>query len=295
VLLTGNRRGAYNMAVDAALLKAVEEGKSPPVLRLYGWDPYCISLGYFQKPSQELNAKALEERGWDVVLRPTGGRAVLHAEELTYSVVARRDEAPWCATLALSHERISRAWAFALEGFDLNVSDGRNAGSSSGSQTVAGSSLKASGPGLPCFASTSRSELAFGKRKVVGSAQRRTREAFLQHGSIPLTPLHERLVEVLNLTEPGRADYLEALRGHATSLSEIAGLPSIVSSGTGASAGIQAWSRQLTEKLLEALEVQGLPGELTQEEVETAQALEKTHKRRQQAFFRVNIKATKAP
>ncbi len=270
MLLSGKQRGAFNMAVDAALLKEVEEGKSPPVLRLYGWEPYCVSLGYFQNPSRELDADALRGRGWDFVLRPTGGRAVLHAEELTYSVVARRDEAPWCATLALSHERISRAWAAALQGFDLQVSDGK------GPVGAIRESPQDSPPGLPCFASTSRSELAFGERKVVGSAQRRTREAFLQHGSIPLTPEHERLVEVLRLTESGREKYRSALRQHAVSLGEIAGMPSD---------GLQAWSARLAEGLLQALEVQGENDGLRKEELETALALEKKHQERQRVFL----------
>jgi lipoate-protein ligase A len=279
VLFTGKRNGAYNMAVDAALLKSVEEGKSPPVLRLYAWEPYCVSLGYFQKPSLELDVDALRDRGWNFVLRPTGGRAVLHAEELTYSVMARRDEAPWCATLALSHERISKAWASALVGFHLNVSEGR------APQILLPESFRHSEVNLPCFASTSRAELAFGERKVVGSAQRRTREAFLQHGSIPLTREHERLVEVLLLGPVQRQSYLEALRHHAISLGEIALLPPDATEEN----GLRAWSFGLAKALLKSLGVSAqTPGEsdeLTPEEIETAQALEKTHLARQEAFF----------
>src|SRR5215217_2995118 len=121
LLFTGRRSGAWNMAVDAAVLAAVEEGRSPPTLRLYGWEPWCVTLGSHQDPARELDPKALRERGWDFAVRPTGGRAVLHAGELTYSILARRDEASWCATLAESYDRIGAAWAVALQGFGLDM------------------------------------------------------------------------------------------------------------------------------------------------------------------------------
>lgn len=235
------------MAVDAAVLKAVEVGESPPTLRLYGWEPYCVSLGYFQKPQDELDPMAMRTRGWDFVLRATGGRAVLHAEELTYSLIARRDEAPWCATLALSYDRIAQALASVLGDFGLQLAAGVSVG------TRHAVSLQAAH--LPCFASTSRSELTFSERKVVGSAQRRMREAFLQHGSIPLTPDHERLVEVLRLDEAGKESYLQVLRAHAVSLGEIAKTPPEVERGV--------WERKVAFSMLTALGVDGVEGSLT--------------------------------
>ena len=269
ILFTGKNRGAYNMAIDAAVLKAVEERRSPPTLRFYGWEPYCVSLGYFQKPTEEFDAAALQERGWDFVLRATGGRAVLHAEEITYSLIARRDEAPWCATLGLSFDRIAQALAQALDGFGLAIFR-------PGVGAIHELPLRR-GPGLPCFASTSRAELAFGERKVVGSAQRRTREAFLQHGSIPMTPKHERLVEVLQLSEGQRAAYLEALQNHAISLSEIQSLPS---------GGLEEQFPKLAKVMLQVLKESGEVGFLTQQETDEANELEKTHLRRQAAFFK---------
>src|SRR5450631_3153775 len=110
-------------------------------------------------------------------------------------------------------------------------------------------------PAAPCFASTSRSELAFGLRKVVGSAQRRTREAFLQHGSIPLTPEHERLVEVLRLSEAKRRKYQEILRHHSISLTEIGVLPR--------EENLEKWSFGLVETLFNALGVPSENGSLT--------------------------------
>jgi lipoate-protein ligase A len=264
ILFTGKNTGAVNMAVDAAVLGAVESGQSPPTLRLYRWDPYCVTLGHFQDPRVELDAARLSERGWDFALRPTGGRAVLHAEEITYSVAARRDAASWCGTLAASHRRIAQAWSRALSGFGLRVSDGQDMEKPRRGEV-----------NLPCFASTSRAELAHAGRKVVGSAQRRNREGFLQHGSIPLSPAHEGLVEVLRLSPLEREAHLQALRRHAVSLGEIAALPREE----------DQWERALARAFCEALEVPGAPGELSAAESAMARELEASHRARQRKFF----------
>ena len=93
LLLSGDGRGAYNMALDEALLEscvaAVAEGNSPaPVIRFYGWRPGCLSLGYTQDARRVLDFEGLAAAGYDWLRRPTGGRAVLHTTEVTYSVVA---------------------------------------------------------------------------------------------------------------------------------------------------------------------------------------------------------------
>lgn len=268
LLFSGRRSGAWNMAVDAAILRGVEAGDSPPTLRLYGWAPWCVTLGHFQDPAQELDPAALRARGWDVVLRPTGGRAVLHAEEITYSILARRDEAPWCATLGESYDHIGQAWAKALEGFDLDL--------------VKGQTLEKPERGVvtpPCFASSARSELAFEGRKVVGSAQRRTRAAFVQHGSIPVTADHERLVEVLRLDAARKEAYLRVLRKHAVSLGEITAVPG--------DARRAEWEGRLAKSLLEALGVRGAAGELTAEEEACVAIREAEHAKRQREFYEV--------
>ena len=271
ILFSGRRSGAWNMAVDAAVLRGVEAGESPPTLRLYSWEPWCVTLGHFQDPAQELDPIALRERGWDVVLRPTGGRAVLHADELTYSILARRDEAPWCATLAASYDHIGRAWAKALHEFDLQMVKGQPEATMRSTEEVA----------PPCFASSARSELAFGERKVVGSAQRRTRGAFVQHGSIPLSADHERLVEVLRLEPARREGYLRVLRRHAVSLGEISTLAEVFSNPSARA----AWESRLAETLLEALGVTGVVGTLTPDEEIFVRQREAEHQARQKNFL----------
>ena len=201
--------GARNMAIDEAILTAVEAGQSPPTLRIYGWSPACISLGHSQDPARELDLEAVAARGYDIVKRATGGRAVLHIDELTYSVIARADSAPWCATQVLSYRTISQAVAQALSETGFGVTLDR------GYPVEKPRALRAM---TPCFSSTARSEVVIGDRKVVGSAQRRTREAFLQHGSILVSHRHRDIVACLKLAADKRADYLEILDRNAVSL-----------------------------------------------------------------------------
>lgn len=202
------------MAVDRAILAEVEAGNSPPTLRLYGWNPPCISLGHSQKAEDELDADAVAAAGFDVVTRPTGGRAVLHIDELTYSVIAPFDAAPWCATQAQSYRVISQALAQVLAQEGVGVSLDR------GYPVEKPQHLRAM---TPCFSSTARSEVVWGERKVIGSAQRRFRSAFLQHGSILVSEGHRRIVECLRLDGERRKQYLEILDRNAVSLERILG------------------------------------------------------------------------
>ncbi len=208
------RTGAWNMAVDEAILSEVEAGRSLPTLRVYGWTPACISLGHSQRAARELDLKRVREHGYDIVVRATGGRAVLHIGELTYSIIASPDSEAWCATQAISYRTISQAVAQALAEAGFSVSLDR------GYPVEKPQELRAM---TPCFSSTARSEVVWGDRKVVGSAQRRMRGAFLQHGSILVSKAHRNMVECLNLEEEKRAQYLEILDQNAVSLEEVLG------------------------------------------------------------------------
>lgn len=210
------RSGAWNMAVDEALLAGVESGESLPTLRVYGWSPACISLGHSQRAAKELDFARVRESGYDVVVRATGGRAVLHIGELTYSIIASPESEAWCATQALSYRTISQAVAQALaeEGFGVSLDRGY--------PVEKPLDLRAM---TPCFSSTARSEVVWGDRKVVGSAQRRLRGAFLQHGSILVSRDHRKMVDCLNLDPDKRGRYLEILDRNAVSLEEALGRP----------------------------------------------------------------------
>jgi|GEM_PF-311931 len=216
ILETGSRPGAMNMAVDEAVLAEVEAGRSRPTIRVYGWSPACVSLGHSQIAGHELDLDRIRELGYDVVRRCTGGRAVLHIDELTYSVIARPDSEAWCASQALSYKTISQAVARALaqDGFGVTLDRGY--------PVEKPQALRAM---TPCFSSTARSEVVWGDRKLVGSAQRRLRNAFIQHGSILVSKAHRAIVDCLNLEAGKRASYLEILDRNAVSLEEALGRP----------------------------------------------------------------------
>jgi len=103
------------MAADEAILEGVDRGSSPPTLRVYAWEPPTVSIGHSQKASVELDLEACRRRGFGVVRRPTGGRAVLHAGELTYSVVGRSGEPPLGGTIAESYKAIADGLLLGLE------------------------------------------------------------------------------------------------------------------------------------------------------------------------------------
>lgn len=175
ILNTGLGEPAWNMAVDEAILLGVLAGTSRPTVRFYDWAPPTVSLGYHQEADKEVDPALVRAQGWALVRRPTGGRAVLHRNEVTYAVIA-----PTTGRLAggvnESYAAISEALAAGLQ--KLGVAAELQRGSlSAASQRE---------PANPCFASTSRYELSVHGRKISGSAQVRREGALLQHGSILL-------------------------------------------------------------------------------------------------------------
>lgn len=168
--------GAVNMARDMALLEAVAEGHSPPVLRLYGWQPACLSLGR----NQTLDAADLDfcrKRGLHVVRRPTGGRAVLHHLELTYAVVAVLGRGPVPRALQQAYRKICAPLVAACRSLGIDAA-------------LTGGEVNLALPGprttIPCFKAPAAGEVVVGDRKLVGSAMRANRRTILQHGSILL-------------------------------------------------------------------------------------------------------------
>ena len=110
------------MAIDEAILWAVAEGKSPPTLRFYGWEPPCLSIGYSQSMEGEVDVDKCREVGVDFVRRPTGGRAILHADELTYSVVASQSEPRVAGGVIESYRRLSAGLVAGLRGLGVEAS-----------------------------------------------------------------------------------------------------------------------------------------------------------------------------
>jgi lipoyl(octanoyl) transferase len=177
LLITPPARGAWNMAVDEAVQAGCGQGASPPTLRLYAWDPPCLSLGYTQ-PFSDVDSQALARAGWDLVRRPTGGRAILHTDELTYSVCAHQDEPRLAGSVLESYRRLAQALLAALHGLDIPAQ---------ALPEPAGAVHPTSGHAEPvCFEAPSNYEITVNGKKLIGSAQSRRMGAVLQHGSLPL-------------------------------------------------------------------------------------------------------------
>jgi lipoate-protein ligase A len=245
LLKTPPAHGAWNMAVDEAILEAVGCSESLPTLRLYGWDPACLSLGYAQ-PIADVDLPRLRAHGWEVVRRPTGGRAVLHTDELTYSVIAPRNEPRIAGSLLESYHRLALALVEALNLLSIQVEvNEKNAGQHDPSTNPV------------CFEVPSTYEITAGGRKLVGSAQARRKEGILQHGSIPLTGDLTRILQVLAFPdERSRTLATERLLRRATTVETA--LNRKVSWDEAAAATINAFERVFT------LELQ--PGNLTSKE-----------------------------
>ena len=120
LLITPPARGPWNMAVDEAVLENIGRGNSLPSLRLYAWDPACLSLGHAQ-PFADVDTARLSGRGWEVVRRATGGRAILHTDELTYSVTGSAEEPLLAGGVLESYNRIAQALLLAVKTLELHV------------------------------------------------------------------------------------------------------------------------------------------------------------------------------
>ncbi len=110
LLETGAADGATNMAIDEAILTAHARGLVPPTLRFYGWNPPCLSVGVFQSVEREIDLAECQRRGIDVVRRATGGRAVLHAAEVTYSLVTSSGRAFAAGNVRQSYQISAWPW-----------------------------------------------------------------------------------------------------------------------------------------------------------------------------------------
>jgi lipoate-protein ligase A len=249
---TGVSDGATNMAVDEALMQSVAENRSPPTLRFYGWDPPCVSVGYSQSVRKEVDLERCRERGYSWVRRPTGGRAILHIDELTYSVVAPQGEARVAGDIISSYRRLSLGLVEGLRTLHGGVVQAGRM------ETINGLEKSAA-----CFDVPSHFEVTAYERKLVGSAQVRRNGVVLQHGAIPLEGDVSRLVEVLALPEPDRVALRDKLLDRAIALDEVVGrvVP------------FDETAKALTRGFGTALNLEFTPGELTPYEREAVEGL----------------------
>lgn len=237
------------MAVDEAILRAVSVGLTAPTLRLYAWAPPCLSLGRAQ-PLADVDLEALRAAGFDIVRRPTGGKAILHADELTYSVIAPEGEPRVAGGVIESYRRLSEGLVCALKQLGVpHVEVGQRAERRPLNSPV-------------CFEEPSDYEVTASGRKLVGSAQMRAQGAVLQHGTIPLGGDIARIC--LILTDHSGPAYVYS---RATTIEEELGRP-------------VTWDEvadALALGFAEALNLRLEPGELTDVERTWAEELRARH------------------
>lgn len=211
ILVTPQQSAAYNMAVDEALFNTYRNNPSSPVLRLYSWRPVAVSIGYGQDLNAEVDPAACRNFGIDIVRRMTGGRTVLHDEELTYSLIIS-DDHPFVAGSGYTlYRQIGEIIILFLQKWGIH---GRFAGGGQKRPSLNGA----------CFSEAARDEITVLGKKIAGSAQKRFGAFILQQGSLLLGPGHKRLSFLL---PPGlhhhRSDMIVELNRRTVSLSEITG------------------------------------------------------------------------
>ena len=213
LLTTWSLSGQVNMATDDAIAQQVAKGESPSTLRFYTWKPYTISLGYHQKV-EEVNCQACKHDGIGLVRRPTGGRAVFHAEELTYAVIFDPKAPVYHPTILETYLLIARALVVGMRrlGVRVEVAPSRSSPNSSGSKTR-----------FLCFSTTSAFEILAEGKKLIGSAQRRWPGVVLQHGSLLLGRSHLNLPHYLKIAAGEKTRWSKELQTRTICLEEILG------------------------------------------------------------------------
>lgn len=242
------------MAIDEAIADAVASGDVPPTLRFYSWEPGCLSLGYTQ-PVSDADLDCLAEYGWGVVRRLTGGRAILHIDELTYSVAAKSDEPRVAGGVLESYRRLSMGLLAGLQRLGASVQANKGDGEAHGFK------------GPVCFEVPSDYEITVEGRKLLGSAQTRRNGIVLQHGAMPLFGDLGRICDVLAFyDEAEREDARQRLLRRAITVEEALGEPVGMARAVGA----------LMAGFCDVLNLQLDEGELSQFEIDRAEELRAT-------------------
>jgi lipoate-protein ligase A len=210
-LVTLDKAPSFNMALDEYLmLKAGKSGNCKPLLRFYSWEPPAISIGYNQK-SEMFDLKKILDAGIEFVRRITGGRAVLHHRELTYSIIAKSNDPVLGRTITETYKAVGRAFVHGLKLAGIDCAMEKSTG---------GPGRRARDAAPPCFASTARYEVVAGGKKLLGSAQKRTKNFVLQHGSLLLDYPEKSVADYLNLNAVQKKEYDRQERENAVTLKE---------------------------------------------------------------------------
>ena len=243
--------GAWNMALDEVLMERVAAGESPPTLRFYMWEPPCLSLGKRQ-PLNGVDLERCRAEGVSVVRRVTGGWAILHTDELTYSIAVRPDDPRADGAILDAYRKLSQGLVVGLS--LLGAPAVMNPVALGGTQNLSAA----------CFEVPSAYEITVGQRKLIGSAQTRPAGRVLQHGSLPLIGDIARVTDYLWFeSEEARADLRNHLRERATTLSEALGRP----------VGFAEAADAMATGFATALSLDLTPSELSDEELAAVEAL----------------------
>lgn len=210
LIIQKNMKAYQNMAVDEALLLYAlsKPDNFMPILRFYTWSPPGISLGYFQKVYKEIDIENCGKYGIDIVRRPTGGKAVLHDDELTYCFIFKMDN-PDQWTILSSFKKINEAILYGIKSLKINCELVPHKKQSNNSHTAV------------CFAAPTSYEIKINNKKVIGSAQMRRGSFILQHGSVPISLDRKKLYDLFKFkSEEERIKQRQAGENLMISLSE---------------------------------------------------------------------------
>ena len=248
--------GFMNMAIDEAIMIAHREGLVPPTIRFYQWSPPAVSLGYFQDLKKEIDVDACKNLGIDIVRRPTGGKAVLHDKELTYSFIIKENHPLVNDSILETYKKISGGMIRGLFylGIKAELVPLREKLKSSSSGNEIKSIISHSDIKSICFSVPSQYEVQVEGKKIVGSAQVRKREIVLQHGSLLIELEKDKLFSVFNFPS-AQIRERHKTRFKATSLEELlkrkinfSELSEILSGGFEEEFGVRLVEGKLTEQ-----------------------------------------------
>ncbi len=236
LLLTQHNTGAWNMAVDEAVLEAVAAKKQIPTLRLYGWNPSAVTIGYFQSLQEEVDTAKCQKEKINVIRRITGGGAVFHDKEITYSFIIKEDDGLIVRDILASYNQISHG---VIKGLEL---------------------LGISSQFIPI------NDLVVNNKKISGNAQTRKQKTILQHGTVLLDVDVKKMFSLLKVPdEKIRDKMIQAVEERVTSLHHLSGKEISYSIAENA----------LLKGFAVALDIELIPGILSDEEQKRALQIQK--------------------
>jgi len=261
LLVTPPVDGATNMAIDEAILHALADGLSRPTLRLYQWDPPCLSLGYNQHYA-EVDEAACVRLGYTWVRRPTGGRAILHTDELTYSVIVPAGEPRVEGGIVESYRRLSAGLLAGLRMLGADVFQAQTEKALNDQKSAV------------CFDTPSNYEITVDGKKLIGSAQVRRRGMVLQHGTLPLTGDLGRIFACLPAGKDG-SDGTDLPQPDPTATDWLLARACTLEQALGRRVSFDAAAQALAQGFASALNLRLEPGQLSEDERVLAERLQR--------------------